>query len=357
MTPTSVETLTDVGEFRLLQEVVIPALGSVSAPSAILSDAALLSMPPDGADLAVSTDAAPIPAGWHLGGRDYRTAGWYAVVVNASDLAACGATPFAGTTSVDAPGSMLVCELQEFFRGVREAYLALGVVSAGGNLRQATKFACHGTLFGAVPAGQGLTRSGGQAGDIVIAVGPSGRFGPAVLRALRGGWHSLSGEDRRTIDRPKPMIEALVRLRQEVDVHAASDASDGLLGALWNVASASACSVLLDEDAIDYSNDLLETARSEDIDPLNLFCLWGDWQVVIAVDPEDRDAAIAAAAPATVIGTLRPGPTRLDVSTSGVVRQARLVRNESFRPDAYASDFPAHLDYMLRTEIIKRPVR
>ena len=80
------ETLADLGEFRVLREVVIATLQADGSASHLGDDCAAIDLPGGSKGLVVTADAAPKPAVWYLGVEDYYTWGWYAVVANASDL-------------------------------------------------------------------------------------------------------------------------------------------------------------------------------------------------------------------------------------------------------------------------------
>ncbi len=177
----SSQTLEDLGEFAILQQIVLPTVGGNSGVSLLGDDCASVHLPSGDHDLVVTTDVAPRPLVWLLGDQSYRTWGWYAVIINVSDLAAAGATPLAITTSIEAPSDMTADDFREFFEGMAEASHAHGIANAGGNVRQASKFGCHGTAMGVVQKGSQLRRKGAQPGDFLVAVGECGRFAAAFF--------------------------------------------------------------------------------------------------------------------------------------------------------------------------------
>ena len=109
----SADTLAECGEFRLLNEIVLPLFADQAGVSPLGDDCALVDLPDGSHRLVVTSDAAPRPLAWALGHESYHTWGWYAAAVNASDLASAAAKPLALTTSLEAPSSMKVAEYYE----------------------------------------------------------------------------------------------------------------------------------------------------------------------------------------------------------------------------------------------------
>ena len=178
-------TLADIGEFKLLRELVIPTVCGSDSVSPLGDDCAFVSLPIGNRDLVITTDVIPRPLAWHIGHHSYRTWGWYAVMINVSDLAAGGARPLAITTSIEAPGDMLINDFKEFFDGMADACQEHGIANTGGNIREAPKFACHGTAIGTVPVGSQLRRNGARPGDILISIGECGLFATAYLKGKK----------------------------------------------------------------------------------------------------------------------------------------------------------------------------
>lgn len=121
------ETLADWGEFRLINELVLPLLKDVLGDSPLSwpvgDDYVYIPIPRDASSLVITSDAAPRPLVWDLCAdkAPYNSWGWYSVLVNASDLAAAGAKPLAFTSSIDAPPDMLIEDFRQFFLGVATA--------------------------------------------------------------------------------------------------------------------------------------------------------------------------------------------------------------------------------------------
>ncbi len=353
--PQSLQTLKDLGEFALVRQVVLPIVGGDDGVSPLGDDCAFVRLPSGHHDLVVTTDVGPRPLVWHVGHQSYRTWGWYAVMINVSDLAAAGATPLAITTSIEAPGDMAVDDFKEFFQGMAEASREHGIANGGGNVRQASKFACHGTAIGVVPTGAQLRRGGARPSDLLVAVGECGRFATAYVRAKEYGFGALSCEEQTQLCRPRARVNEMQILHGRGLVSAASDNSDGLLGALWNIAEASGCAVELDMSREALPKRVAEVASEFGYNPWNLMFFWGDWQVVVSVPAARTDdfwrVAKAHHISAQNLGRVCEGPPRLVGLSEGRRHNLRLLRNENFLQSSFNTDILAHVEFMLRSQL------
>ena len=139
--------------------------------------------------------------------------GHKALAVNLSDLAACGAEPLAFTLALALPRAD-----DEFLAGFAQGMLALadahGIELVGGDTTAGPLNICI-TVFGQVPAGQALLRSGARPGDDLWV---SGALGDArlALEVFRGT-ASLTGEGfetaRRGMELPQPRVALGLALR------------------------------------------------------------------------------------------------------------------------------------------------
>ena len=198
-------------------------------------DCALLS-PAPGMQLAVSSDM--LVEGRHfLSTVDPEKLGHKALAVNLSDLAACGAKPLAFTLAL-AMQQADAQWLEPFSRGLLALADAHGCELVGGDTTRGPLNICI-TVFGEVPQGQAILRSGAKPGDDIYV---SGNVGDArvALEAFRGTL-SLPEEAfrvaRARMEAPTPRVALGQSLRGIAS--AAIDVSDGLLGDLRHVLRAS----------------------------------------------------------------------------------------------------------------------
>ena len=219
-------------------------------------DCALL-QPGAGMQLAVSCDM--LVEGRHfLSTVPPGRLGHKALAVNLSDLAACGAEPLAFTLALALPRAD-----DEFLAGFAQGMLALadahGIELVGGDTTAGPLNICI-TVFGQVPAGQALLRSGARPGDDLWV---SGALGDArlALEVFRGT-ASLTGEGfetaRRGMELPQPRVALGLALRGVAS--SAIDLSDGLVGDLGHVLQRSGVGAVLHADALPRSTVLAGVA-------------------------------------------------------------------------------------------------
>ena len=352
----SSEVLSDWGEFRVINELVLPILSHSQRTPPLGDDCAYVNLPGSPNDfLVVTTDATPKPLAWELGHHCYDTWGWYSVLINASDLAAAGALPLAFSTSVEAPPDTYVHDFRDFFSGINSACKEMRIPNAGGNIRAAPRFESHGTAIGIVPKTQKIDRAGCRPGDRLFIIGECGRFICSFLKARRLGIHKLTSEDKLSLLRPMPQLHAMNILRQDGVVRAASDNSDGILGAIWNIAERSCCGIEVNLDKTLIPVPVAETAASENINPWNLMFFWGDWQVIVAIAIEDSDRfkelTRINGIQTTLIGQAVADRPIIYGLTHGKRRVMNLLRQENFRANSYNANIDEQIRFMLRSNL------
>jgi thiamine-monophosphate kinase len=204
-----------IGEFDLIQRWFMrPAKRS---PLGVGDDCALL-QPAPGMQLAVSTDT--LVEGRHfLSTVAPERLGHKALAVNLSDLAACGATPLAFTLALTMP-RIDEAFLDGFARGLFALADAQGIEVVGGDTTAGPLNICI-AVFGEVPAGQALLRSGARVGDELWV---SGSLGDArlALEVFRGTV-TLDGAAfeavRARMELPTPRVALGIALRGEHRAH------------------------------------------------------------------------------------------------------------------------------------------
>ncbi|UUZ77834.1 thiamine-phosphate kinase [Polaromonas sp. P1(28)-13] len=209
-------------------------------------DCALL-QPAPGMQLAISSDM--LVEGRHFfPDVDPFTLGHKALAVNLSDLAACGARPLAFTLALALPRADAAW-LEPFSRGLFALADAHDCELVGGDTTQGPLNICI-TVFGEVPRGQALLRSGAQVGDDIYV---SGTLGDArlALEAMRGTVAlpadvaaDLLDQARQRLEQPTPRVALGLALRGVAS--AAIDVSDGLLGDLQHILQASGVGANID---------------------------------------------------------------------------------------------------------------
>lgn len=281
-----------LGEFELIRRffqrpVVQPQPGVALG---IGDDCALL-QPTSGMQLTISSDM--LVEGRHfLSTVEPARLGHKALAVNLSDLAACGATPRAFTLALALPEADAAW-LEAFARGLFALADAHGCTLVGGDTTRGPLNICI-TVFGEVPAGQALLRSGAKAGDDIWASGTLGdaRLALEVFRGRAAISQTAFAAARARMEQPTPRVTLGQALRGIAS--AAIDVSDGLLGDLQHILDASGVGATLDADA---ARSLLACAEITDADArLDLALAGGDdYELCFTAPPAQRDAVLQAA--------------------------------------------------------------
>jgi thiamine-monophosphate kinase len=164
-----------------------------------------------------------------------------ALAVNLSDLAACGATPRAFTLALSLP-KVEEAWLEGFSRGLFALADLHNCTLIGGDTTKGPLNICI-TVFGEVPTGKALLRSGAQVGDDIYVSGSDvDHVGQArlALEILRGNVSADAAtleSIRHRLERPTPRVNLGVALRGSAT--SCIDVSDGLLGDLGHILKAS----------------------------------------------------------------------------------------------------------------------
>ncbi|WP_298912755.1 thiamine-phosphate kinase [uncultured Algimonas sp.] len=259
----------------------------------LMDDAALLQIP-DGQDLVVSSDTmvegVHFPMGRIGGGfseRLLRTA--------LSDLAAKGARPVGYMLNVSWPKDRDPKWLRGFVQGLSDAQCAFDCPILGGDTTSGTgPLVASATVFGHVPAGDMVTRSGARPGHQVWHTGELGlaEIGLEFVEGrARGHDPSLLHLAEEAYLRPEPRFAFRKPLRRYAS--ACADISDGILIDARHIATASRVALNLKGDCVagkDFGDD---------------------YELLFTADPDFekpvREAAKAIGLPVTLCGEVIAG--------------------------------------------------
>ncbi|MCJ8203314.1 thiamine-phosphate kinase [Pseudomonas sp. RGM2987] len=304
-----------MGEFELIRHYFAAApcaQGGEGVALGIGDDCAVLAVPA-GEQLAVSTDT--LVAGVHFPDPcDPFLLGQRSLAVAVSDLAAMGATPLAFTLALTLP-TVTADWLQAYARGLNQMAQACGVALVGGDTT-CGPLSLTMTVFGRVPSGQALTRSGAQPGDLLCVGGELGNAAGALPLVLgqRSAGPDVGEPLLAHYWSPRPQIELGLALRGKAS--AAMDISDGLLADCGHIALASGVALQVERERLPLSKALqafLGRSHAQDA------ALSGgdDYVLLFTVPPVRLSALQAEGWPIHVIGAVMAGEGVTLVDNSG----------------------------------------
>jgi thiamine-monophosphate kinase len=307
-----------LGEFELIDRYFKRPVKH--AAMGVGDDCALLALAP-GMQLATSSDM--LVEGRHfLSTVPPERLGHKALAVNLSDLAACGARPLAFTLSLAMPRAE-----ESFLGGFSRGLLALAdehdCELIGGDTTQGPLTICI-SVFGEVPAGAALLRSGARAGDDVYV---SGSVGDArlALEVFRGSV-ALDGagfeQVRQAMELPQPRVGLGLALRGVAS--SAIDVSDGLLGDLGHILRSSGVGATIEVDTLPRSAVLAAQPLA-----LQRQCslAGGDDYELVFTAARDAASSVRAAAERAGVAVTRIGRIEEEASVRLVDRRGDSVAN------------------------------
>ncbi|MBX3071544.1 MAG: thiamine-phosphate kinase [Thermomicrobiales bacterium] len=247
------ETVGSVGEFGLIDRITKSLPSKVRSHPSMrvgIGDDTAVWQPTPGEQLLVTTDALVERIHFDLDWQDWESLGWKSLAVNVSDIAAMGGRPALATFTLGLQAEVAVDDILAFYRGAARLAEASGMLIAGGDIVRSPECLSIGvTVVGETRDGRFLSRSGAQVGDLIAVSGTIGAAA-AGLKLLQ-----LPDDDPRRHAATAPaLIDALLEPQPRVELgelllasgaSAAMDLSDGLLGDLPKILSASQVSAEL----------------------------------------------------------------------------------------------------------------
>ena len=295
-----------MGEFELIRKFFQRPVHR--SPLGVGDDCALLA-PAPGMQLAVSTDM--LVEGRHFFADVIpQLLGHKALAVNLSDLAASGAKPLAFTLALSLPRADAAW-CQAFADGLFALADQHLCELVGGDTTQGPLTICI-TVFGEVPAGQALLRSGAQVHDDIWVSGSLGDARIALDALLRQ--HALPpavlAQARQRLEQPTPRVALGLALRGIAT--SCLDISDGLLGDLNHILEASRVGARIDANI---TRGLMRARRHPMMAALAMSRIdactlagGDDYELCFTAPPDAqsavREAAAQAGVPVTCIGRI-----------------------------------------------------
>lgn len=235
--------------------------------------------------------------------------GWYAVHVNANDVACCGARPRWFLATLLLPEHETTPALVEtIFEQMAAACGELDVTLCGGHTEITHGLGrpiVIGQMLGDVGRDRFVTGAGARAGDVIILTKGIAVEGTALIAREKPA--ALAGVmDKEDLERcagflRKPGISVVkdARLALEAgDVHALHDPTEGgIATGLWELAEAAGLGLCVDRERLAVLPECALMCRHLGLDPLGLI---GSGSLLIAAPPKDATAIIDRLAGANI---------------------------------------------------------
>ena len=229
--------------------------------------------------------------------------GWYAVQVNANDVACAGAPPRWFMATLLLPQGMDEEGVSEIFRQITQACRSLGVTLVGGHTEvthNLDKPIVVGCMLGVAPKGKALTTAGAEVGDYVILTKGVSLEGSALLARERDEALREGGMDPAMIEEAAgflfdPGISVVKDARvacDAVNVHSLHDPTEGgLATGLQEVASAAGVGMVVDRERIPFLPQCVEICNILKLDPLGLLA---SGSLIITLRPDEAPQLLSA---------------------------------------------------------------
>jgi thiamine-monophosphate kinase len=258
-------TVSEVGEKRIIEQVLRPLFNPRRERNSVGDDCAALEIPLDSLVLA-STDRVPVDLiSFRTGILTYEQFGRYLAVLNLSDIAACGGSAVALLLNCGLPGDILVSDLLLLslgFKRMAEQYEAKVV---GGDVTSSSELSLSATVIGHVAKDGMLRRSGAKVGDSIfvsrqIGLTPLGL--DYCLHRDRYGW--MSADDRARLEAQFTHIDPEINLGRKLSLSgcctSCMDNTDGVGQSLQELARESVSAFLIYAGKLALPNCVLEAA-------------------------------------------------------------------------------------------------
>ena len=245
--------------------------------------------------------------------------GWYAVHVNANDIAATGAEPRWFLATLLVPEDMPQAHVEDAFRQISDACKDIGVSLIGGHTEvtyDINRPIVMGAMLGEAHPDHLTPTSAAQVGDAILLTKAIAIEGSSVLAresATALFSRGISGDsiEQAQVFLHDPGISVLqdARIaRAATKVHAMHDPTEGgLVTGLREIGWASGTGIRLDLDSVPVIPETLAFCRALALDPLGLLA---SGALVITLPPENvpsvTSALEGAGIPVTRIGHVTP---------------------------------------------------
>ncbi|MGM0401605.1 MAG: AIR synthase family protein, partial [Chloroflexota bacterium] len=257
--------------------------------------------------------------------------GWYAVHVNANDVATSGAQPHWMLNTILLPDDQTTSELVEtIFAQLYQACEALDITLVGGHTEVTwglNRPIVVGVLIGEVPREDLITSSGAREGDHILLAKGIPIEATALIARERADDLRQRGYDEAFLERARnylydpgiSVVDAARIAAKHPGVHAMHDPTEGgLATGLYELALAAETGLVLYADEVPVTEEGQRLCEEYGLDPLGAIA---SGALIIAVDPEKEAALIEAyrnaQIPCACIGEILPAEDEVYMIRNG----------------------------------------
>jgi len=257
--------------------------------------------------------------------------GWYALHVNANDLAVRGATPRWFMATVLLPeGKSREPQVEQLFSEVTDACAAVGVSLVGGHTEVTAGLPrpiVVGAMLGEVDKDKLVTTGGAQVGDVVLLTKGVPLEGASIIARERGDEAVRRGVATDVVERARgflrtPGISVVAEARAACGaarVHAMHDPTEGgLATACWEMAQAAGVGLRVDRERVPVLAEGRQLCEAFGLDPMGTIA---SGSLLMTVGAGDADVVAGACRAAGIdcapIGRVTPASEGVTLVSGG----------------------------------------
>jgi hydrogenase maturation factor len=261
--------------------------------------------------------------------------GWYAVNVNANDIACMGAQPKWFMVSALLPPERADTAMAErIFKQITEACAALDIALVGGHTEitfDLNRPILVGAMLGEVAKDKLVTSRGARSGDVVLLTKAVPLEGTALIAREKEDDLKKRGFSDDFLARAKNLLripgisvvrEALIAAEEGAATAMHDPTEGGLATGLRELAQASQAGLALDGDAIPFLKEGIELCAAYRLDPLGVIA---SGSLLLTTPAEKANDLInrfkSAGVECAAIGRVVPAEEGLTITRGGVVGQ------------------------------------
>jgi thiamine-monophosphate kinase len=227
--------------------------------------------------------------------------GYKSMVSNISDCASMGAVPESALIQLIFPKNTdhLKDHIKDLYKGFNEACTRWHFPIIGGDLSGGAQWAIGITLIGKTPIdSRCLKRKGAQSGDKLWVSGLPGKSAAGLDVLRKWGRKAAPPEYKDLLEahiRPQPRIELGERLRENPEIHAMMDLSDGLSKDCRTLAFENDLGIILNIDSSLIPNIMIVLGGKIQKEPLEWMIDGGEeYELLFAASPSFQPSALSS---------------------------------------------------------------